>query len=100
MDVYETYRLTTDFNRRAPLLTDAQHGLGKIFAIVPLTCGSSQVLVLRKQTASAAAVNVAMVDFVPPPPMPSDAYVTSLVSKPVVSLFVKHGAWSSEVPML
>ena len=27
MDVYEVYRLTTDFNRRAPLLTDAQHGL-------------------------------------------------------------------------
>ena len=94
IDVYETYRLTTDFNRRAPLLPDAEHGLGKIFAIVPLTCGSSQVLVLRRQTSG--VVNAAVVDFVPPP-SPSGQWASSLVSNSV-SLFIVRAPFSPSVP--
>ncbi len=93
MDVSEVYRLTTDFNRRAPLLPDAQHGLGKIFAIVPLTCGSSQVLVLRKSAMS--VVNAAVIDFVPPS---SSGHSVSLVANSG-SLFIKS-APPSEAPVV
>ena len=84
-DVGEEYRLTTDFHRRAALLLDAQHGLGNIFAIVPLTCGSSQILLLRKQAATVTGINVAVVDFIPPPRF---GHAISLVSR-TTSLFVK-----------
>ena len=96
IDIYEEYRLTTDFNRRAPLLPDAQHGLGKIFAIVPLTCGSSQVLVLRRQTGG--AVNAAVIDFVPPPAPVPFGYSISFVSDSV-SLFIKT-APPSQAPVV
>ena len=79
---YQQFVLSTGLDRGPTLLLNAITGLGENIATVPLTCGSSELLVVRDNVANTGNNNAYLLSFVPPP------RGTSFLSRSVLSLSI------------